>query len=261
VGRSLHDDFARARLAGKGDGVHPWVRGDVLTGRLRAEAMHDVVDALGNADLVHHLPEERGRLRRFFGGFDYHRIAAGKCRTDLPGHEQEREIPRTNHPNHAHGAPHRVIERAAAVGRRRFEEFRRHVLDDVGEDLEVGRAARNVDVARQAHRFAGIGTFGREEFVETPIDAVGHGVEQLGALGHRQPAPRSFQCRARCPHRGVDLRLAGLMHHGDHLPVDGGVFLEGLSGGDEGAVDEIADFFHGHPRVERKRNGSNRPNP
>jgi hypothetical protein len=72
------------------------MRGQELAGRVRSEAMDDVVDALGNANLVHHFAEQRGGARRIFRRLDDHGVAAGQRRAYFPGHQQQRQIPRTD---------------------------------------------------------------------------------------------------------------------------------------------------------------------
>ena len=74
--------------AGKGDGVDEGMFGQELAGGVRPETVHDVVDALGNADLVHDFAEQSGGERGFLGGFDHHCVAAGERRADLPGHQK-----------------------------------------------------------------------------------------------------------------------------------------------------------------------------
>jgi hypothetical protein len=55
-------------LAGEGDAVDVRVGGQEGAGGVRAEAVDHVVDALGDADLVHHLAEQGGGARRGFEG-------------------------------------------------------------------------------------------------------------------------------------------------------------------------------------------------
>ncbi len=89
-----HDRFARAGLAGEGDAVDERMLGQELAGRVRPEAVHDVVDALRHAGLVHHLAEQGRGQRRLLGRLDDDGVAAGERRADLPGHQQERQVPR-----------------------------------------------------------------------------------------------------------------------------------------------------------------------
>ena len=164
--RLAHDRFAGARLAGEGDAVDQRMLGQELAGRIRPEAVHDIVDALRHAGLVHHLAEQRGGQRRLLRRLDHHRVAAGERRADLPGHQQQRQVPRRDHRDHALRPAQAVVERALAVRRRQDEGLGRDVLHRVGEHLEIGGAARNVEVAGEARRLAGVEAFGGEEIVE-----------------------------------------------------------------------------------------------
>jgi hypothetical protein len=88
------------------------------------------------------------------------------------------------------------------------------VLDGVGEDLEVGRAARDVDVRGQVRRLAGVGDLGLQEVVEAVVDLGDQAVEHGAALDHRQLAPGAVQRRLGGGHGGVHFGLAGFIDHG-----------------------------------------------
>jgi len=171
---------------------------------------------------------------------------AGQRRADLPGHQQQRQVPRADHADHAARHAHRVVQREAVVGGFHVEAFARHVADQVGEDLEVGGAARDVHVAGQHVRLAGVGHLGRQEVVEAAVDAVGDGMQHFHALLDLHRRPRAGQRRPGRTHGGIDLGLAGFVHRADQAVVDGIAVLEGLAGGDPLAIDEILEFVHGH---------------
>ena len=59
----------------------------------------------------------------------------------LPGHQQQRQVPRANDGDHAARRAH-------------LKRFGGHVFDGVGEDFEVGRTTRDVDVRGQVRGFA-----------------------------------------------------------------------------------------------------------
>ncbi len=243
-----------------------WRAGQELARRVRPEAVHDVVDALGHADGVHHLAEQRrrgrrllGRLddhgvagRRLLGRLDDHGVAARQRGADLPGHQQQRQVPRTDHADDAQGRAQRVAQRGAAVGRGHLEALGRHVLDDVGEDLEVGRTARDVDVRRQRQRLAGVGDLGLKEVVEAAVDLVDHRVQHLDTLDRAHAAPVALQRTSCGLHRRVDLGRAGLVHRTDQAARGRVAVVEGLAGSDEGAVDEIEELVHGVGPGKRK---------
>ncbi|MNQ83227.1 hypothetical protein D3C85_983020 [compost metagenome] len=252
LGGGAHDGLAGAGLAGEGDGVDVRVGGEEGAGRVAAEAVHHVVHAGRHAGGVHHLAEQGGGGGGFLGRLDHHGVAAGQRRADLPGHQQQRQVPRADHADHALGAAHAVVERAGAVRGGHLEGFGGHVLDQVGEHREVGRAARDVDVAGQRLRLAGVQALGLEELVEARGDAGGDAMEDLGALGDGHLAPRALQRGARGLDRGVDLGFAGLVDLGDHLAVGRVDVVEQLAAGgtDVFAVDEVFDLFHVHALVE-----------
>ena len=235
------------------------VAGEKLAGGIGSESVDDVVHALRYADLVHDFAEQRRRRRGFLGRLDDDRVAAGEGGTDLPRHQQERQIPRRDDCDHALRHADRIIQRRAAVRRRHLERLGRHVLHHVGEDLEIRRAARDVDVLRQRVRLAGVGDFGVQELGEAPIDLVGHRVHEFAALRDVHAAPRPVERRVRGLHRGVDLRLARLGHHADQPIVHRRPVLESLARlrGDIFAVDEIEDLLlrHGEFSGSRFRRG------
>ncbi len=115
--RLAHDRLARAGLAGEGDAVDERMLGEELAGRVGPEAMNDVVDAFRDAGRIHHLAEQGRGERRLLGRLDDDRVAAGERRTDLPGHQKKREVPRRDHRDHALGFSKAVVDGALAVGR------------------------------------------------------------------------------------------------------------------------------------------------
>ena len=208
---------------------------------MRAEAVDDVIDALRHADLVHHLAEQRRGQRRFLRRLDDDRVAAGERRADLPRHQQQRQVPRRNHRDHALGPAQAVIDGALAVRRVEDEGLGRDVLHRFGEHLEIGGAARNVDMRGEAVGLAGVEAFGGEEFVEAGVDLVGDRGEQIGALRHRHRAPGAVERRTRRAHRRVDLGLAAFRHAADQAVVERRAVFPALARGSlrERAVDEM----------------------
>ncbi len=140
--------------------------------------------------------------------------------SELPGEEQERQVPGSDHADHAERLSHRVIHRALAVGRVEMVGLGAVSAHDIGEDAEVRRAARNVEMARERHRFAGIGDFRLQEIVETPFDPFGDLAQQIDARLQRHPAPGTLQRGPRRAHRRVDHRAVGFVNLRDHGAVD-----------------------------------------
>src|SRR3546814_7726067 len=56
--RGLRDGRAGPRFSGKGDGIDTRMFGQERAGRIRSEAVPDIIDALGDADVVHDLAQQ-----------------------------------------------------------------------------------------------------------------------------------------------------------------------------------------------------------
>ena len=97
----------------------------------------------------------------------------------------------------------------------------------------------------QRMRLAGIGQLGSEEFVEAVVDLIGHCVEQFNAFDHTHLAPLTIHRRTRRLHGSVDLSLTGFVHETNHMIVGRCAVFESLAGGDEFAVNEVVELFHG----------------
>ena len=216
-------------------------------GRVAAKTVHHVVDPIGHPGLLHDLTQQRSGSRRLLGGFDHYGIAAGQRRADLPGHQQQRQVPRTDHTDHALGPANRVVERTSTVRRCHLECLGGNILDQVGEYLEVGGATRNVDMAGQRTRLAGVQTFGFEELIKARGDAIGNPVQDGRALLDRHLSPRPFQRRPRCAHGGINFLAPGFVHLAEHSAVGRVDIVEQPTAGraDVRAVDVMLDFFHG----------------
>src|SRR3546814_2527834 len=105
--------------------------------------MHYVVDALWYPHRIHDFAKKSRRAWGFLRRLDHNGVAASQRRSDLPGHQQEREIPRAYHRNHALRLAHRVIDCPPAIGRWHRERFVRHRRNNIGEHPEICCAARS----------------------------------------------------------------------------------------------------------------------
>nr|ART40488.1 K624 [uncultured bacterium] len=240
AGRRAHDDLPGGGLAGEGDAVHVRVFGQGRAGRIAAKAVHHVQHAR-RQDVLGHVRQQRRGGRCFFRRLDDDGVAAGQRRGDLPGGQQQREVPRRDDADHAQRPAQGVIQRPfhlPALGG--------DVLEVLGELDEVGTAARDVDVAGQRDRHAVVGHFGGRELGGARLDAVRQLHQQIHAPGHGHLAPRALERRAGGGDRLVDFRLAALMHLGDNLAGGRVDVVEGAPAGrgDELTVDEVFDLFH-----------------
>ena len=102
-----------------------------------------------------------------------------------------------------------------------FEAVSSRRLEQIGEEPEVGRATRNVDLTRDLRRLAGIGHFRREKFVETRLDAVGDLVKQGAALGDGKRPPHPLEGAACGLDRRIDERLVGPWTRATGAPFTG----------------------------------------
>ncbi len=115
-------------------------------------------------------------------------------------------------------------------------------LHRIGEHLEIGGAARNVDMRREAEGLAGVEAFGREEFVEAGVDLVGDRGQHVGALGDGHLPPGTVERRLGGLHGGVDLGLAAFRHAADQAVVERRKIVPALARRPlrENAVDEMS---------------------
>ena len=94
----------------------------------RAEAGHDIDDAVRNARFADQLAESYRRKRGLLGRFQNQRIAESQGRRDFPADCRERAVPRNDLPANADRLAQRVVEHAGIRG--------------IGLAVELGRPAR-----------------------------------------------------------------------------------------------------------------------
>ena len=208
--------------------------------------MNDVVHAGWNLDFGHHLGQETGGLRRLLRRLDDHGVADGKSRRDLPRHQEQRQVPGAHDSHHAHRASKRVVQRTVPVGSRRFERLGPERPHHAGEDAKVRRPARDIDLACKGDRLAGVVYLGAEELVAALHDPVRHPLEESQSVvdGHRAPGPdQRVTCRR---DRLVDIGVARLVDHTDHLASRRVADLERapVAARPGAAVDEEGNAFH-----------------
>ena len=182
---------------------------------LRA-AGNDVQHAGRNASFDRQLTEPQRGQRGLLGGLQNNRAAAGQRRTELPGGEQQREIPRNDQPHH----PHRLAQR---ISERRLKR-----VDGLAVDLGCpsGVVAQNIDhhghihVARFEDRLAVVQRLQFGEFVDMVFDQVGQPPDQAAPFAGRHLAPGSapiFESFAGGPHGVVHVLRTGFNDLGQHF--------------------------------------------
>ena len=78
-----------------GCSVSHWLRG------VRTAAVDDVEDARRHVGLRHHLRQQARRARGQLGGLGDEGVPRGEGGRDLPGEQQQRQVPRRDHRDHA----------------------------------------------------------------------------------------------------------------------------------------------------------------
>ena len=106
---------------------------------------------------------------------------------------------------------------------RRFDDFLAAELADTGKPRSL---ASHIDIPRGAANF--------KVFADI--------VKNVPTESFQMTTPDGGTARS---DGGVDLGLAGLVHQPHHLVGGRVAVFEGLGGGDEFAVDEVVELFHG----------------
>ena len=150
----------------------------------RAEAVHDVEDAVGQAGLERELREPRRRRRRLLGRLEDDRVAERERGRELPGREHQRRVPRADRDDDAGGRVQHVRQPPGlAVG---LVARQRRV---VGEEAQVQRRARDVVVARGAEQPPGVARLEQRQLIGVLLDQGGERVQQRAALLGVHPRP------------------------------------------------------------------------
>ena len=185
--RLPHDDPCRLAGAGEGDLVDARMVDKRRPGR-RPVAGHDIDHAVGDPRLLRQSREPQAGQRRLLRRLHDDRATGGKGRPPLPGHHQDREVPRDHLPHH----PHRLAARVAVVV---AVDRDRRALDLVGPAGVVAEALhgqRDVDRPRVGDRLAVVEGFERREVVDLGLDEVGEPMHEPAALTGVHPWPRAL---------------------------------------------------------------------
>jgi hypothetical protein len=201
-----------------------------------AEALHHVEDARRDAGLEGQLTQAVGGEGRQLGHLHHRGVAEGQAGRGLPGGGHEGHVPRGDQRADAHRLPQGVVQ-VAGVG---IVGFAVHVLDQLGEVVEVVRGAGDQHALGLVGDLAAVGGFQVGDLGHVGGDQVAQLAHQAGALLDRGGGP-ARKGGLGGGHRGVDFSRAAAGHLGDHLAggrVDG---LEGLAAVDLLAVDDVLD--------------------
>jgi len=215
--------------------------GEKLARGVRPEPVHQIEHTGRQVDLVADLGEQRRRGGSLLRWLDDDRIAGSERRRHLPTHQQEWQVPRSDHGYDAERLVHRVVERAPAVRRVCPVTLFMEPDRQVGKHPEIRYAARDIQRTGQRLRLAGVGDFGAHEFFEPPLHTIGNPPQPEGTLLRGELAPTRLHSGAGSRHGLVheitvslhDLRVNG--------PIDRIHIVEAAARGDEAAGDVVAD--------------------
>ena len=189
--------------------------------RVGSEPVDDVVYAGRHPGLGTDLRQQRRGRWRLLARLDDNGVTACQRRRDLPGEQQEREIPRHDHRDDAERLADRVVQGPSTVRQLGQERGQARRRDGVGKHPEVGEGPGDVQLTGLLLRFAGIGGLGDDELLEPVLDPIRNPSQQGGALRHRGASPGAVQRSASGVHRAVDQPSVGLVHRGAGLAVHG----------------------------------------
>ena len=190
---------------------------------LGADALNDVEDTGRHAGLSGDLSEEARGERRPLRWLEHHGVAGGECRTDAPGGEHERRIPRRDDRRDARGVPGDDVGVPARLELRMLQ-----VVDGVlREETDVHGDARHDAAAVRAQERAVVAGFELGELLEAGLDKVGDTAEDLATPARAElgPAGEGLTCRG---HGSIDLGGLAAGDLPEHGAVDGGEVIEGV---------------------------------
>ena len=203
----------------------------------RPVAGHDVDHAVGDPCLLRQSREPQASQRRLLRRLHHDRATGGKGRAPLPGHHQDREVPRDHLPHD----PHRLAARVAVVV---AVDRDRRALDLVGPAGVVAEALdgqRDVDRPRVGQRLAVVEGLERRKIVDLGFDQVAEPVHEPAALTGVHPWPGALvEGGPGSLHRRVDVGGIPFGNVGDRLfggGIDGGE-RPAAAGGNPLSVDE-----------------------
>lgn len=181
----MHQTAADAFGAGEGGHGH-LVVGQQFLAHFGSGAGDGVVDAGRDARVLEHLAQQLRRHRGEHGRFGDHGIACGEGGADGAGEEVQREVPRGDGGDDAHGLIGDEVEHALAGD---VDDLSLQRLGAVGVEAEGADGQGDVDGAGLADGLPGVQGLPLGEFVQAFLETVGDAVEVGGAFFRIQFGP------------------------------------------------------------------------
>ena len=208
-----------------------------------AAAAHDETEhALRNTRVDEDPGNGMCRTGHQIGGLEHHAVAVGQGRSDLPGRNRRRKIPRRDDADHADRF---ASEFDVDSGAHRWQQLTRAAQYLAGKEFEHVAGPRHF-ANTFGERLAFLAREQLPEFVLARDDLVAHLVEQVGPGLHAEVRP-CREGRAGGLHCPLGLHLVGLRVLGDDVAGVGGIDVLGHGGaGDPLAGDVVLQLCCAH---------------
>ncbi len=153
-------------------------------------------------------------------------LPQANARCNLPGHQQQRQVPRAHHGNNAAWHANGVVECTGAIRCRHAEALggeRQHLI---GEHVEVGSTAGNVDMRGLLAGFPGVSSTSALRNSSNRRMMPSAIAQDGGSLLFAHATPGALERTSRRLHRIIDHRGVCLMDETDQLAIHGITVLE-----------------------------------
>ena len=195
------------------------MRGKRSPGAL-AKTSENIDDAGWEASLVDKLREAQSRHRGLFSKFKHDGTAAGKCRSQLPGGHQEREVPGNDLGDDAYWFPQGVGVKIGTSGER--QTLARYLRGPAGHITEHIDGKGNVGDARYGIGFAIVEGFQFGEFLKVLLKQIAELPKQAPALRRRHTGPCAVvEGTTGCKDGEVDILFFRFRDVGEHFASGG----------------------------------------
>ena len=203
--------------------------------RRRAGAVDDVEHPVGQTRLLGDLAEEGQAEWSELRWLDDDGVAGGERRTDLPGPEHQRGVPRHDQCGDTGRVESHGVRGLGAIDHRVLHRSR-----PVGEELDVPCGSRHAVPWATCEEGTVVVAVHHLEVGHPADDGVGEAVEDLTAALRPEGRPRR-EGRSGCCDRSVHLGGAGRRDVAEHTAVDRTEDLVGITGAsaDTTAADQV----------------------